>query len=513
MSISLDGPLVLYSLQTLKDEAELSPKASSDQPSSPESNESLLESLQDLCSEAVSFPAFIATANKLSTQPNYVTSIEWRSAPHQRMHHEYVVLYVSSSPQASPCIAIRLDRFGKLGIRERWWQRNPWHLTPNNIRASTTVLAGPIGHDIVDPSKGDHFRKYQHWTHALPSSAPFLDLKQSLENARRDTCTVINEALRRYESNGLYLRNAKHGRRWADSRGLDYLHADIANVLAEAMDTGILRCMIQSFWVRLVPPQLVLFKVLKNVQVRREYARIVEDYRTRLRRIIDSCSELDSEARARVRTSWGVEELLTPSPPLVQLLNRSLSAHAFVSPYAPIATLSDVASRFDTICSLMPESGISTLMCRLYTRTLMARFPDELWHGYTISMTPMPSGRLRAAWRRARNSEMFWAFFDVIFQWLIFLALLPVDGISGIWVLIVPIIHVWINLPWYMKERTFWRRLWKVYDGSPVQAEGEAWHRNEESISPRSTKLPHSSKTSQALLETAEIGLEVLREH
>ncbi|CAE6521420.1 unnamed protein product [Rhizoctonia solani] len=513
MSISFDGPLVLFSLQTLKDEGDLSPDASPSKTIGPRGDDSLLESLQGLCAEPTSFQGFIATANKLATQSNYVTSVEWRAAPHKRMGHEYLVLYVSSSPHAPSCIAIRLDRFGKLGIRERWWQRNPWNLTPNNLRASTTVLAGPIKHDVADPSKGECFHKYQHWTHALPSTKPIPNLKRSLESARKDICTVINEALRRYESNGLYLRNAKHGRRWADSRGLEYIHADIANVLAEAMDTGIVRCMVQSFWARFLPPRLVFPKVLKNVQVRREYARIVEDYRMRLRRIIDACPELDSEARARLRTSWGVEELPTPSPLLIQLLNRSLSTQAFVSPYAPIATLSDVASRLDTICSLMPESGVSTFMCRLYTRTLMARLPDELWHGYTASMPSVSVSRLRATWERAKNSETFWAFFDVIFQWLVFLALLPVDGISGIWVLIIPAFHIWMLLPWSIKERTFGRRLWKIYDRSPVQAEGEVWHRDDDSTSLHSVKLPYSSKAVGALLETAEIGLEVLREN
>ncbi|CAE6539878.1 unnamed protein product [Rhizoctonia solani] len=514
MSISLDGSLVLYSLQTLKDEGDSSPEVSHSKPVTHASDESLLDSLQDLCSESTSFPAFIATANKLAAQSNYVTSVEWRGAPHQRMHHEYVVLYVSSSPQAPPCIAIRLDRFGKLGIRERWWQRNPWNLTPNNIRASTTVLAGPIGHSVADPAKGEHLRKYQYWKHVLPSTEPIPHLEQSLECARKDTCTIINEALRRYESNGLYLRNAKHGRRWAESRGLDYLHADIANVLAEAMDTGILRCMLQSFWVWLAPPQLVFFRVLRDAQVRQEYARIVEDYRTRLRRIIDSCSELDSEARARLRISWGVEELPAPSPLIVQLLDHSLSTQVCVCPYATIATLSDVASRLDTICSHMPESGASTFMCRLYTRTLMARFSDELWHGYTVSRlpVPVPVSQLRATWRRAKDSETFWALFDITVQWLIFLVLLPVDGISGIWVLIIPVFHVWMILPWSIKERVFWRRLWKVCDGSPVQAEGEVWCRDEESASLSSTKSLYNSRTSKVLSRTAEIGLEVLHD-
>ncbi|KDN50153.1 hypothetical protein RSAG8_01489, partial [Rhizoctonia solani AG-8 WAC10335] len=107
MSISLDDSLMLYSLQTLKDEDDPSPEACS---TTAGSDESLLESLQDLCSEPTSFPAFITIANKLATQSNYVTSVEWRGAPHQRMQHEYVVLYVSSNSQAPPCIAIRLDR-------------------------------------------------------------------------------------------------------------------------------------------------------------------------------------------------------------------------------------------------------------------------------------------------------------------------------------------------------------------------------------------------------------------
>ncbi|CAE6466779.1 unnamed protein product [Rhizoctonia solani] len=509
----------------LKDEDNSSPEASFDKTATSGNDDLLLESLQALCSESTSFSAFISTAHKLATK-NYVRSVERRSAPHQRMNHEYLVLYVSSSPQAAPCIAIRIDspqaapciairidRFGKLGIREKWWHQNPWNLTPNNIRASTTVLAGPIGHQVADPSKGKRLYKYQHWTHALPGTKLIPDLKRSLESARKDTCTVINEALRRYESNGLYLRNTKHGRRWADSRGLEYIHADIANVLAEAMDIGILRCMLQSFWVRILPPRLVFSRVFRDVQVRQEYARIVEDYRTRLRRIINSYPELDSEARTRLHTSWGVEELTIPSPLLVQLLNHSLSTQAFVSPYAPIATLSDVAARLDTIHSLMPASGVSTFMCRLYTQTLMARFPDELWHGYTTSMPSVPVSQLRATWQRASDSETFWAFFDISLQLLIFLVLLPVEGITGIWVLIVPAIHMWIQLPWSIKERAFWRRLWRAYDGSPVQAEGEVWHRDNDSAPLYSAELQYSRKATDALLETAEIGLEVFHEY
>ncbi|KAJ1311411.1 hypothetical protein OPQ81_009901 [Rhizoctonia solani] len=512
MTVPLNGSLVLYSLQTLKDE-DSSPEAPPSEDVGPGNDDSLLESLKGLCLESTSFASFIATANKLATQSNHVTSVEWRAAPHQRMGHEYLVLYVASSPQAPPCIAIRLDRFGKLGIRQRWWQRNPWILTPNNIRASTTVLAGPIGHEIADPSKGERIQKYEHWAHALPSSKLIPDLKRSLEKARMDTCTVINETLRRYETNGLYLRNTTHGQRWADSRGLEYLHADIANVLAEAMDTGIVQCIAQSFCVWALPPRLVFSRALKDVQVRREYARIVEDYRTRLRRIIDSCPELDSEAQAQLRTCWGVEEPPMSIPLLVQLLDHSLSAHAFVYPYAPIATLSDVASRLNTICSLMPESGVSTFMCRLYARTLMARFPDQLWHGYTVSTPSVPMSRLRATWRRAKDSETFWAFFDVTLQWLLFLFLLPVEGISGIWVLIIPIIHIWIQLPWIIKERAFWRRLWRVYGDSPIQAQGEPWHRDGDSSPLQSTKLLYTGRAARAVLETAEIGLEVFRGH
>ncbi|CAE6424943.1 unnamed protein product [Rhizoctonia solani] len=507
MSISLESSLVLYTLQTLKDEGNSSHEVSSSKAITIRNDDSLLDSLQVICSEAVSFPAFIATANRLARQSNYVTGVEWRAAS-----HEYIVLYVSSSPQSAPCAAIRLDRFGKLGIQERWWNRSPWSLTPNNSRAATTVLGGPVRHVVADPSKDERLQKYEYWTHALPSTEPISDLKRSLENARKNVCTVINEGLRRYESNGLYLHNAKLGRRWADSRGLEYVHADIANVLAEAMDTGILRCMLQSFCVRFFPPWLVLSSARKNVKVRKEYAQIIEDYRTRIWNIIDSCPGLDSEARARLQTSWGVEELPESPPLLIQLLNRSLSNQVIISPYAPIATLSDFASRLDTLCSLVPESGPTTFMCRLYARTLVGRFPDELWHGYTTSTPPVPVSLIRATWKRAKDSEIFWVFFDIVIQWLVFLALLPVDGVSGAWVLVVPFIHAWIQLPLRIKEQRFWRRFWRVYDGSPVQVEGESWHRDD-NLSQRGTNLPYGSKTQKVLLNTAEIGLEVFREH
>ncbi|CEL57745.1 hypothetical protein RSOLAG1IB_02489 [Rhizoctonia solani AG-1 IB] len=508
MSISLDSSLVLYTLQTLKDDGDSSRGAYHEASPSPK-DESLLESLRGLCLGAVSFPALSAIANRLATQSNYVTGIEWRA---RATGHEYVVLYVSSSPQSPPCAVIRLDRFGKLGIRERWWNRSPWKLTPNNARAATTVLAGPVGHDVVDPSKGDRLQKYQYWSHALPSTELVPNLKRSLENARKNVCTVVNEELRRYESNGLYLHNAKLGRRWADSRGLEYVHADIAYVLAEAMDTGILRCMLQSFCVRLFSPRLVFSSVHKNVQIRQEYARIIEGYRVRLRNIIDSCPELDFETRARLRISWGVEELSESSPLLVQLLNRSLSNQVLVSPYAPIATLSDFASRLDTLYSLMPESGATTLMCRLYARALVGRFPDELWHGYTTPAPPTPVGLMHATWKRAKDSEIFWVFFDIVAQWLIFLALLPVEGISGVWVLVLPFIHAWIQLPLYTKERKFWRRLWGVYDGSPVQTEGEPWHRDD-NLSQRSANPLYDAKAAKVLRNAAEISLEVFREH
>ncbi|GAB1518952.1 hypothetical protein RhiTH_002017 [Rhizoctonia solani] len=513
MSISLDNSLVLYTLQTLKDEVDSPLEVSSSKTVRPGDDDSLLESLQELSSKAVSFSTFITTANRLTAQSNYVTSIEWRAAPQNCAGHEYVVLYVSSSPRVPPCLAIRLDRYGKLGIRGRWWNRTPWSLKPNDTRAATTVLAGPVGHEVADPSKGECFQKYQYWTHALPSTELISDLKRSLENARRDTCTVVNESLRRYESNGLYLPNAKIGRRWADSRGLEYVHADIANVLAEAMDTGILRCMLQSFCVRFSPSWLVPFVPHKNVQVRQEYGRIIEDYRTRLWNIIDSCPGLDSEARARLRTSWGVKEPPVPPSILIQLLNRSLSDQALISPYMPIATLSDVASRLDTICSVMPESGATTFMCRLYARTLVGRFPDELWHGYTTSTPPTPVSLMRATWKRAKDSEIFWVFFDIIVQWLIFLFLIPVEGVSGAWVLVLPFIHAWIQIPLWIKERKFWRRLWRVYDGSPVQAEGEPWHHDDDPMLRHSKTSSYGDNAARIALDTAEIGLEVFREH
>ncbi|ELU41709.1 hypothetical protein AG1IA_04257 [Rhizoctonia solani AG-1 IA] len=107
---ALDSAWVMSPMATLKDEVDSPLEVSSSKTVRPGDDDSLLESLQELSSKAVSFSTFITTANRLTAQSNYVTSIEWRAAPQNCAGHEYVVLYVSSSPRVPPCLAIRLDR-------------------------------------------------------------------------------------------------------------------------------------------------------------------------------------------------------------------------------------------------------------------------------------------------------------------------------------------------------------------------------------------------------------------
>lgn len=410
-------------------------------------------------------------------------------------------------------LPINISRFGKLcrGFRERWWHLSPYWLTANNLRASTTVLAGPIGDEIVEPTKGNSIVKYEYWTHTLPSIKPVIGLKRSLENARNDACIALNETIRPYVSNGLHLARPRPGRRWADARGLEFVHIDIANVLAEAMDTGIIRCMVQTLCVWALPPRLVWSSTLRGVQVRQEYAKVVENYRAQLRHIVASFPDIDSEARSKLEVSWGVKELHKTSPLLIQLLDESLSKHAFISPHAPIATLTGIASRLDTLYPLLPESGIARSICDLHARTILARLPDELWHGYATPAPPLPVSIPRATWRRAKDSPIFWVFFDIFIQWVVYFALIPVDGISGIWVVLIPVIDIWMRLPWYLKERKFWQKLWKVYDGGAVQGDGEAWVRDTSHSALQGRKLFYGGRAAGMLLETTEIGLESLR--
>lgn len=513
MGFALDGSLVLYTLQTLKDEDDYSSSgASTSNDKKPANSISVLDSLETLCSQATSIADFINVAQRSPIHSIYVTSVEWRIAPSKHMSHEYVVVHVSSSPQAPPSASICIDRYGKLGVRERWWHLHPYRLTPNTIRSATSVLAGAMGDNIADPSCGGSILKYKYWTHTLPPTTNIFNLRRTVDAARRDACAALNQNVRQYVSNGLHLTQPKRGRRWADARGLDLVHIDIANALANAMDTGILRCVIQAFWVRVLPSWMMWSSVLRSVQLRREYSRVVETYRARLRDVVDSLPDLEPGARSKVKVSWGVEELPRPSPLLVQLLNKSLSNHAFISPHSPIATLGDVASRLSTIVPLLPESGITLSMCRLHAQTLTARFPDDLWHGYATPVPPIPVSIPLATWRRAKNSDLFWVWFDVIVQWLVYLALLPVEGVSGIWVVIVPMIHAWILIPWRLKEGKFWRRMWRIYDGNPVQSEGEAWDRDFDAYSLQNTKVSYGGRAAGAVLETGEIGLHLLRE-
>jgi hypothetical protein len=378
------------------------------------------------------------------------------------------------------------DRYGNLGVKERWWQR-PTNLTANAPRTSTTVLAGVIGDDTADLAAGIPVTKYTHWTHALPSATLIPELKRALERARKDACTELNNAVRPYTSHDPPSeKQTRHGRRWADSRGLQVVHVDIASTLAEAMDTGIIRCAIQGFCSKVLPSRVLWRSVQRNVHVREEYSRIVRTYRQELHRIIRSLSALDSEARTKIAVSWGIEENEKPSPLLVQLFDASLSKHAFVSPHAPVATLLDVASRLDMLAPLLPTSGPMTYMCGIYAQTLLARFPDELWHAYTTPVPPVPVSAILAAWRRARDSQLFWAAVDILGQWLLALALIPVEHVYGLWVLALPLIHVAIIWPWIMRERKAWRRIWKVYEGGIIQGRGETWDNDLSTLSSQS---------------------------
>ncbi|KAG9104568.1 hypothetical protein FRC06_001348 [Ceratobasidium sp. 370] len=485
MAIALDG-LLLYTLQTLK-EGEQDPPPSEEKADVPISHV-----LQALPSEPVSIPAFVNGVQypPPRTPPLYVTSIEWRAAPSSELYHEYAVIYASTAPQIAPIVAVRVDRFGKLGIRLPWWKRRPVTLEPNTTRDSTTVMAGPIGDPIADPSTGSSVTKYTHWTQELPSTASIPELRRALERARNDACTALNHAVRPHVSNSVHMSSeqTRHGRRWADSRGLQFVHADIAGTVAGAMDIGIVRCAIQHFWANILPSRMLWRNARQSVRVREEYSRVVRDYRQKLRRLVQSLSSLDSDVRTKISNSWGVEESEIHSPLLIQLLNKSLSRHAFISPHAPVATMLDVASRLDTIVPLLPPSGPSVNMCLLHARTLLARFPDELWHAYTTPVPPVPVSTTHAIWYRARDSRTFWLIFEIVVQWIIAVALVPVNSMYEFWVFGLPFMHAAFIMPWVLKERKAWRRIWKVYEGAIIQGEGVEWE-NDLSTSPSQSRV------------------------
>lgn len=256
------------------------------------------------------------------------------------------------------------------------------------------------------------------------------------------------------------------------------MHNDVAGMLAEAMDASIIQCAIEGWWAWISPRRILPRSVRRTMQAREEFSHAVDAYHAELLRIIHSHPTLNPDARSAIATSWGVPEHPTTRSLLVRLLNHSLSNHAFISPYAPIATLSDVVSRLDTLVPLLPISGPTMDMCELYTRTLTARFPDELWHAYAPSISHIPVSTMRATWHRARDSRIFWVCVEILAQWMIGMALFPVNGFTELWVLGLPLIHAILGIPWILKERKFWRRIWKVYEGDLVQGERETWHRD-----------------------------------
>jgi len=505
MTTVLGSPLLLYTLQTLKESDQDVP------PSEEKADIPISHILQALPSEPVSIPTFINSIQHLAPRAPllYVTGIEWRAAPGKEMHHEYAVIHASTAPQTPPVVAVRVDRFGKLGTKLPWWKRRPVTLEPNTPRDSTTVIAGPIGDHVADPSTGSSVTKYTHWTQELPSSVSVPELRRVLERARNDACTALNHAVRPHVLNlHMPTQQVRHGRRFADSRGLQFVHADIAGTVANAMDVGIIRCAVQHFWASVLPGRMLWQNVRRSVRIREEYSRVVRDYRQELRRIVQSLSSLDSDVRAKISKSWGVEEGETHSPLLIQLLDRSLSKHAFISPHAPMATMLDVASRLDTIVPLLPPSGPSINMCSLHARTLLARFPDELWHAYTTPVPPTPASITRAMWHRARDSRMFWLAFEIVVQWIIAVALVPAHFVYEFWVFALPFMHAAFMMPWVMKERKAWQRIWKLYEGAIIQGDGVEWENDLSTLSSQSKVSLLNTKGDGA---SGEIPLQALR--
>ncbi|KAG8709888.1 hypothetical protein FRC09_000410 [Ceratobasidium sp. 395] len=506
MAIALDSPLLLYTLQTLKEDGQ------DISPSEEKENTSILDVLQVLPSEPVSIAAFVHRVQHPPphTPTLYVTSIEWRAATKDELYHEYAVIRASTTPQTASVIAIRVDRFGNLGIKLPWWKLRPACLSAGTFRDTTTIVAGPIGDDIADPSTGSSVIKYTHWTQELPSTAPISELRLVLERARNNACTALNHAIRPYILNGLHMSNkqTRHGRRWADSRGLRFVYADIAATVAEAMDIGTIRCAIQHFWVRVLPSRILWRSVQQNVRAREEYSGVVRDYRQELRRIVQSLSNLDPDARTKISRSWEIEEHENHSPLLIQLLNKSLSKHAFISPHSPLTTMADVASRLDTIVPLLPSSGPSVNMCLIHVRTLLARLPDDLWHAYTTPVPPVSVSTTRTLWHRARDSRTFWVVFEILVQWVVATALIPVQYVSELWVFVLPLIHAAIVIPWVLKERRAWRRIWKVYEGALIQSEDIEWESDLNTLSSQSRVSLLSTKGNNS---TSEIPLQPAR--
>ncbi|KAG8712760.1 hypothetical protein FRC09_019490 [Ceratobasidium sp. 395] len=470
MALALGGPLLLYTLQTLKDNND-TPLDAENQGASPAAPS------QPLPSEAVSIPSFVQTVQHPPSQsrPLYVTSIEWKYDLWRRRSYQYVVIYASSSVQAAPTIAIRVDRHGKLGIKVPWWHIRPPYFFANTKRTATSVLARPTGDPTTDPTNGTSIIKYTHWTHALPPSIPISDLKRSLERARNNACTALNHAVRPYITHGLHLsdQQIRHDRRWADSRGLQFVHTDVADAVADVMETSMVSCVMQTLWTKILPRRILWRSLRRNVGVGNEYFRVVQDYQQELLRLISSCPGLDSEARSKVALSWGIDETKKSPSLLLQFLTGSLSNHAFISPHAPAARLSDVASRLESLVPIIPASGPGGKLCKFHSDTLVARLPDKLWHSYAVSPPSVPVSDACRIWCRFADTSTFSFLLDVIIQWFIALLLLPQDGPKGLWVTCTCLYHASWILRWRFQARKIWRKVWKLYEGSMIQSEDE----------------------------------------
>ncbi|QRV76239.1 pre-mRNA-splicing factor SPP [Ceratobasidium sp. AG-Ba] len=172
MTLALDTLLLLYTLQTLKenDGDQCSSSVDKNDKSTPVSS-----ILRALPTEPVSIPALVNAIHHPppNTPPLYVTSIEWRAAPKDELHHEYVVMHVSTAPQTSPIVSVRVDRYGSLGVKVPWWRR-PARLSPGTKRASTTAVAGSIDDNIADPPSGTSVIRYRHWTQEIPAEMPAI---------------------------------------------------------------------------------------------------------------------------------------------------------------------------------------------------------------------------------------------------------------------------------------------------------------------------------------------------
>jgi len=149
-------------------------------------------------------------------------------------------------------------------------------------------------------------------------------------------------------------------------------------------------------------------------------------------------------------------------------------------------------------------------ICELYTHTLTARLPDELWHGYAPSISHAPVNTLRAAWHRARDSRLFWVVVDILMQWGIAATMIPAHGASELWVLVVPLMHAVVGVPWALMERKVWRRIWKIYEGGLVQGENEPWDKDPSVSSSPSVMSFQSGKWGKS---EKDIPLDILQGH